>query len=407
MASEPKHRPLDSSLSRSLHEQDTFVPQFCDVQMVLPFILMAQLVVFVQVIVSRGLADFDWEMLGELSFHVQWQLILSAAVLCRLTPWLKRFAPISSGLISYIVLLLIGALVSCARQYLSMHFGQLLDMSGFVLYAEHDLMLMVLEDTLVTALIAGIALRYLYLQGQVARRKQAELNARIDALQARIRPHFLFNTLNSIATLVSIDSQKAEQAIDDLGTLLRTSLQKKQVEVPLADEIELCKRYLAIEKLRLDSRLTVQWQIVDIDVNTILIPSLTLQPLLENAVHYGIEPIEQGGVISIEILVKNADLILQVSNSLPDKSANQSQKRLQGQGMALDNIRTRLKSLYGDSANVEMAVQDNQIFQVTINYALSHTRSHVTAPNAAVQTAIAAQAGTATQASATTRAESS
>lgn len=370
MALQQTHRAIDTRSHRPSNGAETFVPNFCDVQMVLPFILMAQLIVFMQVIVSVGLAHFDWGLLGELSFHVQWQLLISAAILCRMTPWLKRFSPVASGLASYLVLLLIGAVVSLAHRYLSMNFGQLLDESGFALYAPDDLALMVIQDTLVTAVIAGIALRYLYLQGQVVRRKQAELNARIDALQARIRPHFLFNTLNSIATLVSIDSERAERAIDDLGALLRTSLQKQQVEVPLAEEIELCQRYLAIERLRFDDRLKVNWRMGDMDTAQIYIPSLTLQPLLENAVHYGIEPSAKGGEITIEISTQAHQIVMTVSNPLPDEQAKQSQKRLQGQGMALDNIRSRLNSLYGSGAKVETTVQSGQLFQVRVNYPL-------------------------------------
>lgn len=370
MASKHYQRPANSITPHLSHDHDAFVPNFCDVQMLLPFILMAQLVVFMQVIVAVGLAQFDWGMLGELSFHVQWQLLISTAVLCRIRIWLKRFSPVVSGLVCYLMLLIIGAMVSIAHRYLSMNFGQWLDESGFALYASSDLALMVVEDTLVTALISGVALRYLYLQGQVARRKQAELNARIDALQARIRPHFLFNTLNSIATLVSIDSQKAEKAIDDLGALLRTSLQKEQVEVSLSEEIELCQRYLAIERLRFDQRLQVDWCIDGIDQSQIRIPSLTLQPLLENAVHYGIEPVVQGGKISIGVGMQGNQVCINVSNPLPDEKMKQSQKRLQGQGMALDNIRTRLKSLYGERANVETSVQNGSFFQVSVNYPL-------------------------------------
>src|SRR5690606_24706291 len=124
--------------------------------------------------------------------------------------------------------------------------------------------------------------RYLYLQQQLNRQQQAELKARLDALQARMHPHFLFNSMNIIASLIATAPDKAEQAVEDLAELFRASLASADTEVSLGHELELCRRYLALESLRLGERLRVHWQ--DEGVSPQLpIPLLTLQPLLENA----------------------------------------------------------------------------------------------------------------------------
>src|SRR5690606_15741716 len=127
-----------------------------------------------------------------------------------------------------------------------------------------------------------------YLTQQLRLRQKAELEARIQALQSRIRPHFLFNSMNSIASLIGIDPQAAEAAVEDLSGLFRASLGQSSAEVSLDDEFELCRRYLRMEQLRLGERLRVRWD-VDAVPTTLPIPALSLQPLLENAIYHGIQ----------------------------------------------------------------------------------------------------------------------
>ena len=125
--------------------------------------------------------------------------------------------------------------------------------------------------------MSALLLRYFYLQSQWRRQQQAELRARIESLQARIRPHFLFNSLNSIASLVAIDPYKAEQAVLDLSDLFRASLAKPGTLVSWAEELELAKRYLSIEQYRLGERLQLDWQVDEVP-DDLPIPQLTLQP---------------------------------------------------------------------------------------------------------------------------------
>jgi two-component system, LytTR family, sensor histidine kinase AlgZ len=185
--------------------------------------------------------------------------------------------------------------------------------------------------------------------------------ARLQALQARIRPHFLFNSLNAVLSLIRSQPQRAETALEDMAELFRVLMADNRALVPLAQEIALCHQYLNIEKLRLDERLDCQWQIAEIPAS-IMIPPLILQPLVENAVYHGIEPLAQGGTIVIDIHTQAQDLLLRISNPLPprpDKSG--------GNKMALKNIRERLRLHYDLEARLKQyEAQGHYVVEITI-----------------------------------------
>ncbi len=166
-----------------------------------------------------------------------------------------------------------------------------------------------------SAILSGIALRYLYLQQQLRNQQQAELQARIQALQSRIRPHFLFNSMNSIASLIGSDPDLAERVIEDLAELFRASLAEPTL-IPIDREITLCRRYLEIEQLRMGKRLSVEWQVGELS-DAIKIPSLMLQPLVENAIFHGVEPMPHGGTVSIKISQAKNQLMIVITNPYP------------------------------------------------------------------------------------------
>jgi two-component system sensor histidine kinase AlgZ len=201
-------------------------------------------------------------------------------------------------------------------------------------------------------------LRYFYLQSQWRRQQQAELRARIEALQARIRPHFLFNSLNSIASLVVVDPFKAEQAVLDLSDLFRASLAKPGTLVPWREELELARRYLSIEQYRLGDRLQLDWQ-VDAVPDDLPIPQLTLQPLLENALIYGIQPRIEGGLVRVEAQYEDGVFLLCVSNPY-DEGAERQPSR--GTQQALVNIDARLAALFGPRASLSVDRRDGRHF---------------------------------------------
>jgi len=164
----------------------------------------------------------------------------------------------------------------------------------------------------------------------------AVTEARLQALQARIRPHFLFNSINAVLSLIRSQPKQAETALEDMADLFRVLMADNRDLVPLAQEIGLCRQYLALEKLRLNERLNIQWQIDNMPPDA-MIPPLILQPLLENAVYHGIEPLTDGGTITIQIYTRQNEIHLILKN--PYNTQNQ---HLNGNRMALNNIKERL-----------------------------------------------------------------
>lgn len=192
----------------------------------------------------------------------------------------------------------------------------------------------------------------------------AVAEARLQALQARIRPHFLFNSINAVLSLIRSQPKQAETALEDMADLFRVLMGDNRDLVPLAQEISLCRQYLALEKLRLEERLIVQWQIDDMPPDA-LIPPLLLQPLIENAVYHGIEPLAAGGVITIQIYTKRNEVHLILNNPYNAKNNHNS-----GNKMALNNIKERLTLHFDLEASLKSTQADGR-YQVHI--ILPHT----------------------------------
>lgn len=185
-------------------------------------------------------------------------------------------------------------------------------------------------------------------------RSPALVEARLMALTARIRPHFLFNSLNGILGIIRSDPRRAEKALEELAELFRALMQDPRELVPLSAEIALCRQYVELERLRLGERVRVNWDIEQCPPDA-LMPPLMLQPLLENAVYHGIEPASDPGVIEIKLLHSGSTIVIVMSN--PDES---SSARATGNQMALTNIRERLALFYADAANLDAEVRDGR-----------------------------------------------
>lgn len=183
-------------------------------------------------------------------------------------------------------------------------------------------------------IISTIILYYFNLHHRAYSPAVAE--ARLQALQARIRPHFLFNSLNAVLSLIRSQPKQAETALEDMADLFRVLMADNRDLVPLAQEIALCRQYLALEKLRLDERLNIHWKIDDMPPDA-LIPPLLLQPLIENAVYHGIEPMTAGGMITIQIYSRQNEVHLLIKNPCSTQGHHH-----QGNKMALKNIKERL-----------------------------------------------------------------
>lgn len=329
--------------------QDFFLPELCQPEELLSLVLASELLVLVLVLAdSRPSAtSFDWIRLALTSLFVQWVVLLSAGLLCRLRPWLSHFNPTRAGVCCGLVVILL----TLASTALGRYFGLIEDnapgFSATHLYLRHGL---------IAAIVSGLLLRHFYLISQRRQQQQAELKARIEALQARIRPHFLFNSLNSIASLVSSDAQKAEQLVLDLSDLFRASLSQPYSLVSWREELGLARRYLSIEQYRCGDRLQVEWQVDEVPQQT-PIPPLTLQPLLENAILHGIQPSKNGGTVRIQADCRNGFFELMVSNPCqPEGTVAGSQ----GTGQALANIKARLQALFGEQASLTHERSDGQ-----------------------------------------------
>ena len=192
---------------------------------------------------------------------------------------------------------------------------------------------------------AAVMLGYFHLRDSALSPAVAE--ARLQALTARIRPHFLFNSLNAVLSLIRSDPRRAEHALEELADLFRVLMRDHRDLLPLADEIELCRQYLDLEKMRLGDRLNVEWDIADVPAD-VKVPPLMLQPLLENAVYHGIEPSGEPGTVRIGFARKGDELQVRLSN--PCGKAGDAAK---GSHMALDNIRERLTLYYDLEARLE------------------------------------------------------
>ena len=227
-----------------------------------------------------------------------------------------------------------------------------------------------------SALVAlMIALGYcLVIQVSVASRRERmarrkNLSNRMKALQARIRPHFFFNTLNSVASLIRSDPESAEKAIEDLADVFRVVIKADKKLVSLAEEVEIAKQYMNIEKLRLGDRLDVEWHTTEDALNA-SIPSLTLQPLLENAVYHGIEPNMKGGTITIDCSCEDDRLYILISNPI----AEIQQKRESGNKIALKNIKERLRRQFDGDVRINIR-NTLERFNVAIDTPLVNVRS--------------------------------
>lgn len=326
-----------------------FLPDLCQSQPVFLLVLVAELIALLLAITATGLQHFSWEVLAITSFYVQWIVLVSAMLLCRLRNWLAAFSLTRSACISYALVLSITAVLSLVGQWLAHFLAISTTPRAFSLN-----LWQLAENVLITAILSGIVLRYFYLQQQLHDQQQGALEARIQALQSRIRPHFLFNSMNSIASLIATDPERAERVVEDLSALYRASLAEPAL-IPLERELLLCRQYLDIEQLRLGARLRVDWQI-EVDPQTTAVPGLLLQPLLENAVFHGIEPLPKGGEIQVRITRRQQQLYIAVSNPIPVARPHVAHDENRHNRMAVNNIHHRLQAHYGTAARMSTVI---------------------------------------------------
>jgi two-component system sensor histidine kinase AlgZ len=328
--------------------QQVFLPDFCAIRTVFLVVVIAEMLAIVIALAGRGTLTQRLDELALTSLFIQWVALTCAAVLCRTRPWLAGRSEPAVAAVAYILMLAVTWIVSEAAWWLVAQQPALLSLST----PTHAAFL--LRNLAISAILSAFLLRYFYVQHQWQRRVKSEAQARFEALQARIRPHFLFNCMNTIASLTRVRPAAAEKAVEDLADLFRASLADARAHLSLGEELRLCRQYLDIESLRLGERLRVEWAVEALPQDAVL-PALTLQPLVENAVYHGVEPRPGGGVVRIGGEVREGLLRIAIDNPLPAEAVRAPRD---GNRMAQDNVRARLRSFFGDAGRSEVETRE-------------------------------------------------
>ena len=342
---------------------ETVLPDYCNAGVIFRVLFAVNaLVVLVSLVHApnwlAGLLNFV-----ESTILVEWACLGSIFVLCGVRRLLLR-----TGLLRALSIWsqrLVSVLVPAIVTGVIIHFLARLDWFRFSFSY-----LSVHEGMAVAALLAGAAQHYFELRARAF--SPALVEARLQALQARIRPHFLFNSLNAVLSLIRKEPMRAETALEDLAELFRVSMRDMRDMTSLDEEIRLCRQYLFIEQIRLGERLLVQWDtdnITDEELRTAQIATLMLQPLLENAVNYGVEPNPAPTQIDVKIASSLGTITITVVNPLApnaDMAALSSGRNR----MALVNIRERLELLYDVEAQLITETVDGK-FSARLQFPLS------------------------------------
>lgn len=325
-----------------------FIPDLCRGQGLLGLLVIAGLFAVLMTLMRTGISAFDFLLLAKVALQVFWIALLSAVFLCQARRFLNHLPLREIALINFSLILLAAAICAAVAQLSSSY---LLDGIWQIDY------LWIINTVVIAAIPAGAILRLFYFQHQLRQQQGASQQARIEALQSKIRPHFLFNSMNSLASLISTDPDKAEQTLENLCDLFRYALHDGTEGVSLQLEVDACKKYLQIEKLRLAERLQYDWDI-DVDMENISVPALLLQPLIENAVFHGIQPARKGGYLKIRIYRDGEWVCIDLVNSLEINGEQRFQKPA-GHNMAINNLRHRLDAFFNQQADLQETVKQN------------------------------------------------
>jgi two-component system sensor histidine kinase AlgZ len=332
----------------ALDEGPSFLPDFCNARVIFLVVIMAELLAFILTLASNESSRGMWVNLALNSLFIQWVALGNVIVLCFARNSLQSLQPIVAALGSYGLSLAITLLVSIVTVWLIP-----LQNSESTLYSYGAFLT---RNIAISAIVSAVALRYFYVQHQWKSKIETEARFRIQALQARIRPHFLFNSMNTIASLTRTNPELAEKTVEDLADLFRASLGHRDT-IKLDEELEFTRRYINIEQLRLAERLKLEWQVDNSIPSNTMVPALILQPLVENSIYHGIEPQTEGGTVSISIKRNDESLLVNISNPLPRSTVTYRRK---GNKMAQENIRQRLKLAYGERSKLGISKQDGK-----------------------------------------------
>lgn len=333
------------------------LPDFCRLPRIAAVCGVAQLAVVLLFLSPSRTQAASWQGFLFASAFAQWLALAAAVSLCKSRPVLNRFRPAVAYFLAALIPGLITAMAAWLIYFLDNEMAYGLTRGLGVGRFTGSIAVMV-------ALLCGVLLRYFYVREQWQEQVKAHAKASLQALQARINPHFLFNSMNTIAALVRRDPKTAETAIEDLSDLFRAAFGDEQTESTLAQELQIARQYLAIEQLRLGSRLQMHWQLADDLPMHCRMPRLLLQPLLENAVAHGVALLPEGGRIDFAAS-RDADCLQFVIRNPIDMARDRP-----GLGHAQHSVQQRLGLMFGGQASVSGQVEGDQyVCRLRIPYA--------------------------------------
>ncbi len=335
------------------------MPDCCNIGVVFRSLLAANAVVLAVILMAAGSLRQGLQEFVEASMVVELSCLWSLFALCVLRRMLLRFGGMQA-------LSAAGQRIFCALAPAAVTALVVRFLESFLWLAGGPAHLTPQKGALAAALL-GISFQH-YFELRTRAYSPALVEARLQALQARIRPHFLFNSLNAVLSLIRGEPRRAEAALEDLADLFRVLMSDPRSMTSLEDEIRLCKQYLSIEQIRLGERLQVQWKMENVGPDVLRraqVPLLLLQPLLENAVHYGVEPALEPVTVRVSISRSLDRIQIAVVNPYRDGVAAPA-----GNHMALRNIRERLELLYDVEAQLTTQLA-NGCFEVRLRFPYS------------------------------------
>lgn len=312
------------------------LPDFCSGPVIYALLIIAAITVTVMWLAPNN--SHGWEGYSVGMLFAEWLAMVIGVALCKLRPLFERLP----GQASYAGVWAAMVVIVAAGSVLVHWLDGLMQMA----LLRDTATVFVRNNTVIAALLGALMLRYFYLLAQWQTRLEAVSKAQVAALQARIRPHFLFNSMNTVAALVRVDPAAAERTVEDLSELFRAALGEHATQDgTLGEELGLVDRYLDIEQLRLGERLRVRRELDELPADFPL-PRLLLQPLVENAVRHGIQPLREGGEVILRGEHRRDGIVIEIDNPLASEPAPS------GHGHGLDNVRRRVAYRYGPLARV-------------------------------------------------------
>lgn len=316
------------------------IPEFCRAPALLTLTFVVEAMALVLTLASGLEGEAALRRLLVLSLYLQWIGWLSAGLLCLIRKGIARGRDGLLFALCWLVIVAVTAAVGAASIAVERSVGLgLLDPAAPLPF--------VVRSTAIAGIVALLLLRYLWERHQWQEESRAEADGRYLALQARIRPHFLFNALNSLVELIQTKPDVAEDMVIDLADLFRVSLDSRQRLIPLREEIEIVKIYMRIEEIRLGDKLLVNWEVPDAVLDA-QVPRLTVQPLVENGVLHGVSRLRARGMLHVIARREGDFLVIDVENPVPPEEA----PKRAGTGTAISNIAQRIKLIYGERAKL-------------------------------------------------------